>query len=112
MSVVDVSFHYAADLRCESFFPENRCGVQLRSGESSVSIYGMSYDKALALAMMFADEETALYMSGRAWTKLLGSDAPAHLERIREGIEELERVKAELAEERAKAEAEAEGMPF
>lgn len=86
---MQVFFHGCEKLRTNHFFPDNGCSVELSAerngGMESVVFYGLPYDKALALALMFADAKTLLYFPGSYNKKLLENvEALAQLKAMEE----------------------------
>lgn len=71
----DISVHHCGTLRCSSFYPENSNGLELSArsvaGATSLNLYGLPIEKALALAMLFADAETRVYFKFGKSAKLL-----------------------------------------
>lgn len=58
---MDVTLHTRKKLRTKSFLPQNANCVCLHSEGDVITIFDLPLVKALALAKLFADEDTRLY---------------------------------------------------
>ena len=67
----NITLHHCRALRCSSFYPENSNSVALEAGGTDVTLYELPIEKALALAMMFADAGTAIYFKSGGPAMLL-----------------------------------------
>lgn len=67
----NIALHHCRALRCSSFYPENSGCVSLKAGGTEVTLYDLPIEKALALAMMFADADTAVFFKFGHLGKLL-----------------------------------------
>jgi hypothetical protein len=78
----DIAIHSKGAVRCDCFYPENANSVTLEFGESrqNLTIFDLPYEKAAALARLFADADTKLYSKGEDSRKLLTSEEIAALE--------------------------------
>lgn len=68
---IDIFAHNSAGLKCTSFSPTNSMGVTLELNRQCITVYGLPVEKALALAMLFADAYTVVHLGDRTFVKLL-----------------------------------------
>lgn len=68
---INIYAHRAAGLVCTSFAPDNSMGVTLELNQQSITVYDLPVEKALALAMLFADAYTFVRFGGGTSVKLL-----------------------------------------
>lgn len=63
--MLDLNLHRCQNLRTHHFFPDNANGVQLNTEHgASICFFDLPYDKAHALALLFADADTKLFFHG------------------------------------------------
>lgn len=68
---IDIFAHNSAGLKCTSFSPTNSMGVTLELNRQCITVYGLPVEKALALAMLFADAYTVVHLGDRTFVHLL-----------------------------------------
>lgn len=68
---INIYAHHGAGLVCTSFSPNNHMGVTLELNRQCITVYDLPVEKALALAMLFADAYTAVHLGARTLVKLL-----------------------------------------
>jgi len=68
---INIYAHRAAELVCTSFSPNNSMGVTLELNQQTITVYDLPVEKALALAMLFADAYTFVPLGGGTFVKLL-----------------------------------------
>lgn len=73
--MIDISIHSHGKARCECFYPDNSNSVTLEINGGNVTIFDLPYEKAEALARIFADEETRLYSKGAGPRPFLAAEA-------------------------------------
>lgn len=68
---INIYAHRAAGLVCTSFSPNNSMGVTLELNHQNITVYDLPVEKALGLAMLFADAYTVVLLGDMALVKLL-----------------------------------------